>query len=62
MSSPVDRLMLFCFMYDPATGRYSRIALDAVRAGGVATVLLLIGGVALLLRREAGRRRARVAG
>jgi protein SCO1 len=61
LGSPVDRLMLFCFMYDPATGRYSRIALGAVRAGGAATVLLLIGGVALLLRREAGRRRARVA-
>ena len=61
LGSPVDRLMLFCFMYDPATGRYSRIALGAVRAGGAATVLLLIGGIALLLRREAGRRRARVA-
>jgi protein SCO1 len=62
LGSAVDRLMLFCFMYDPATGRYSRIALGAVRVGGAATVLLLIGGVALLLRREAGRRRARVAG
>jgi protein SCO1 len=61
LGSAVDRLMLFCFMYDPATGRYSRLALGAVRAGGVAIVLLLIGGVALLLRREAGRRRARAA-
>ena len=30
----VDALLLFCFHYDPATGRYSRLALDAVRAGG----------------------------
>ena len=61
LGSAVDRLMLFCFMYDPATGRYSRLALGAVRAGGVATVLLMVVGVAVLLRREAGRRRARIA-
>jgi protein SCO1/2 len=60
LGSAVDRLMLFCFMYDPSTGRYSRLALSAVRAGAVATVLLLVVGVAVLLRREAGRRRARV--
>ena len=61
LGSAVDRLMLFCFMYDPATGRYSRLALGAVRGGGVLTVLLLVVGIAVLLRREAGRRRARVA-
>jgi len=61
LGSAVDRLMLFCFMYDPATGRYSRLALGAVRAGGLATVLALVMGVAVLLRREAGRRRARAA-
>jgi len=53
--------MLFCFMYDPATGRYSRLALGAVRVGGVVTLLALVVGVGLLLRRETGRRRARVA-
>jgi protein SCO1/2 len=61
LGTAVDRMMLFCFMYDPSTGRYTRIAIGAVRAGGVATVLLLVGGCGLLLRREAGRRRARVA-
>ena len=61
LGSAVDRLMLFCFMYDPATGRYSRLAFGAVRTGGILTVLLLVIGIALLLRREAGRRGARVA-
>jgi protein SCO1/2 len=60
LGSVADQLMLFCFMYDPATGRYSRLALGAVRVGGALTVLLLVAGVAVLLRREAGRRRARV--
>jgi protein SCO1/2 len=61
LGSAVDRLLLFCFMYDPATGRYSRLALGAVRAGGILTVVLLALGVALLLRRETRRRGARVA-
>jgi len=60
LGTAVDRLMLFCFMYDPATGRYSRLALGAVRAGGAVTLLALVVGVGVLLRREARRRSARV--
>jgi protein SCO1/2 len=41
----VDALLLFCFHWDPATGRYSKLALDAVRAGGLLTLLAL--GVAI---------------
>lgn len=48
----VDQLLLFCFHYDPATGRYSRLALDAVRAGGVLTILGLGTAIAWWLRRE----------
>jgi len=61
LGSVVDRLMLFCFMYDPATGGYTRLALGAVRVGGALTVLLLVAGIAVCLRREGGRRRARAA-
>lgn len=61
LGTVADRLMLFCFMYDPATGRYSRLALGAVRVGGALTLLLLVAGVAALLRREGERRRARAA-
>ena len=41
IGSVVDQLLLFCFHYDPATGRYSRVALNAVRAGGVLTLAAL---------------------
>jgi protein SCO1/2 len=51
----VDQLLLFCFHYDATTGRYGRIALDAVRAGGVVTVLGLAAFVGLMLRRDARR-------
>jgi protein SCO1 len=53
----VDQLLLFCFHYDPATGRYSRVALNAVRAGGVLTLAVLVTFVVLMLRRDAKRAR-----
>ena len=33
-STPVDVLLLYCYHYDPATGKYSRGAMTFVRAGG----------------------------
>ena len=57
IGSLVDQLLLFCFHYDPATGRYSRVALNAVRAGGVLTLAVLVTFVALMLRRDAKRTR-----
>lgn len=48
----VDDLLLFCFHYDPATGRYSRLALGAVRAGGVLTLVALVTTIAWWIRRE----------
>jgi protein SCO1 len=57
IGSLVDQLLLFCFHYDPATGRYSRLALNAVRAGGVLTLAMLVAFVVLMLRRDAKRAR-----
>ena len=37
----VDQVLLFCYHYDPATGRYGAWSLNAVRVGGVLTVLAL---------------------
>jgi protein SCO1/2 len=48
----VDQLLLFCFHYDPATGRYSRLALGAVRAGGALTLAALGISIGWWLRRE----------
>jgi len=56
IGSVVDQLLLFCFHYDPATGRYTRVAMDAMRAGGVVTLLALGGFVGVMLRRDARRR------
>lgn len=53
--SLVDQVLLFCFHYDPATGRYSALTMNAVRAAGLVTVAVLALGVTLMLRRERHR-------
>jgi protein SCO1/2 len=52
IGSVVDQILLFCFHYDPSTGRYSRVALNAVRAGGILTLLVLGLFIWTSLRRD----------
>jgi protein SCO1/2 len=47
-----EQVLLLCFHYDPATGRYSRSAMNFVRAGGVATVLGLGSFIIIMIRKE----------
>lgn len=47
-----DQLLLLCYHYDPATGKYSAAAMNFVRAGGFATVIGLAGFVFVMLRRD----------
>lgn len=39
IGSPVDKLLLYCFHYDPATGTYSAAILNIMRAAGVAVLI-----------------------
>jgi protein SCO1/2 len=52
VGSPVDRLLLYCYQYDPTRGRYGAVVMRIVRTAGVLTVVALGGFVALALRRE----------
>ena len=38
----VDRILLFCFQFDPKSRRYSWYAYNIMRAGGFLTLLLLV--------------------
>jgi protein SCO1/2 len=40
IGSPVDQILLFCYHYDPATGKYGAIAMNMVRFGGATFVLI----------------------
>ena len=52
IGSAVDQFLLFCFHYDPATGKYSAAVLNLVRAGGIVTLLSLGLALGLMSRRR----------
>lgn len=51
IGSVVDELLLYCYHYDPANGRYGAVVMNLVRLGGVLTVLAM-GGFIFLMRRQ----------
>jgi protein SCO1/2 len=55
VGSVVDHVLLACYRYDAATGRYTPVVMNVVRAGGAVTLLGLVLGVGLLLRGERRR-------
>jgi len=52
IGSLADKLLLYCYHYDPKTGNYGFVAMRAVRIGGAMTLLALVGFVFVSLRRE----------
>jgi protein SCO1/2 len=55
IGSVADALLLYCYHYDPMTGRYGVYVLRALRLAGVATVLLIAGFIVVMVRRERAR-------
>ncbi len=47
IGTPADQILLFCYHYDPATGKYGLLISHVIQAGGALTVLIL--GVAILI-------------
>ena len=43
IGSPVDQLLLYCYHYDPATGKYGAVVMNMVRVGGIATLIAMLG-------------------
>lgn len=52
IGSVVEEVLLFCFDYDPATGRYGWAVMTLVRIGGLITVAAVLGFVVMMRRRE----------
>jgi protein SCO1/2 len=47
IGNPVDAILLYCYHYDPALAKYSAVALNIVRLGGV--IFVVIGSVFLFI-------------
>jgi protein SCO1/2 len=52
IGSAVDKIILYCYHYDPATGKYGFVIMSAVRIAGVATVFGLVALILFLRRAQ----------
>lgn len=43
IGTAVDQILLFCYHYDPITGKYGLLIKNLLRAGGIAVVLGMVG-------------------
>jgi protein SCO1 len=59
IGSPVDQLLLYCYHYDPATGKYGMAIMNVVRVAGALTLLGILA-LLLFLRRARGGGRGQV--
>ncbi len=55
VGSRVDSLLLYCYHYDPMTGRYGLAIMRAIRIAGVATVVTLGSFIVIMVRKEQHR-------
>jgi len=62
IGSPVDQLLLYCYHYDPATGKYGAVIMNMVRLGGIATLIAMVALFFVMRRRTAAQVRLRAGG
>jgi protein SCO1/2 len=53
-----DQILLFCYHYDPASGKYTTAVLRALRLAGILTVALMAAALISMWRRERMRKGA----
>ena len=59
IGTPVDQILLFCYHYDPVTGKYGAAALSLMRFAGITFVLILSTFLIVMWRRDLRREVAR---
>jgi protein SCO1/2 len=52
IGTPVDKALLYCYHYDPETGKYGLAIMNLVRLGGIMTVAAAVSFIVLNLRRQ----------
>jgi protein SCO1/2 len=41
IGNTVDKLVMFCYQYDPDSGSYTPVAINIMKLGGLATLIIL---------------------
>jgi protein SCO1/2 len=62
IGNPVDRILLYCYHYDPMTGKYGVVVMNVMRLGGVVTIITLLALFIVLRRRDSSRTGAQIGG
>jgi len=52
ISSPVDQVLLYCYHYDPANGKYGLVIMNVLRIAGLLTLACLLTFMAIMFRRD----------
>jgi len=52
IGNAVDQVLLYCYHYDPATGKYGAIVANMLKIGAVLTIVLLGGMILIFFRLE----------
>lgn len=52
IGSPVDQIMLYCYHYDPTTGKYGLVIANVMRLAALATILIMGTFLLTMFRRE----------
>ena len=52
IGSAVDQVLMYCYQYDPATGRYGAAIMRLVRTLSLLTVVALLGFIGAMWRRD----------
>jgi protein SCO1/2 len=60
IGTPVDKMLLFCFQYDPSTARYSATILGIMRILAVGTVAGLLLMILIFRKRDLRAARAKL--
>jgi protein SCO1/2 len=54
IGSPMDQLLLYCYHYNPATGKYGAVVMRMMQVGGIITLVAIIVLLLALRRRGSG--------
>jgi protein SCO1 len=52
IGNAVDQVLLYCYHYDPATGKYGAVIVNILRLAAAATILILGGFLLIMIRLE----------
>jgi protein SCO1/2 len=52
LGSPTDQILLYCYHYDPTTGKYAMVVMNVLRLGALVTLAALATFMIVMFRRD----------